>query len=120
MIQCSKCKAVKSESDFWKQSGKKNGYRSRCKDCDRPYQQGWKQKKLYGITVKQRSNMYVGQNGCCAICGESIPYDKIYTDHDHKTGRVRGLLCCKCNLKLAVLDDKEFVIRATKYIGDGE
>lgn len=50
----------------------------------------------YGITLEKYKAMYDEQGGVCAICG--LPSHKaLSVDHDHKTGKVRGLLCDKCN-----------------------
>ena len=82
--------------------------------------------KRYGITVEQYDQMFEEQDGVCAICGkpQTMVHGKsgvlmrLYIDHDHKTGRVRGLLCSSCNLRLAVLEDKEFCKNSMKYLRD--
>ncbi len=54
--------------------------------------------KKYGITVEQFDRMMKRQDGRCAICGrEPKPGKRLAVDHDHKTHRVRGLLCFTCN-----------------------
>ncbi len=71
----------------------------------------------YGLTSGQHKQLYVGQNGCCALCGDSVPYDEIYTDHDHGTGKVRGLLCRRCNVGLGMLGDTfGSIMRAAEYL----
>lgn len=55
-------------------------------------------KKLYGITIEQYEEMLTNQKGGCAICGEKNKNGKyLFVDHDHATGKVRGLLCVRCN-----------------------
>jgi len=72
---------------------------------------------MYGVTLEQHRQMYIDQNGCCKLCNSSVPYDKIDTDHDHKTGKVRGLLCRACNIGIGQLGDTvEGVIRAVEYL----
>jgi len=55
-------------------------------------------KKKYGITPEQRDEMFKLQNNKCYICGKKT--DKLVIDHDHKTGKVRKLLCHGCNTML--------------------
>lgn len=60
----------------------------------------------FGITLEDYNNMLDEQQGRCAICkatrpAENLKLKNFHIDHDHKTGKVRGLLCNKCNLNLA-------------------
>lgn len=74
-------------------------------------------KRKYGLTIEQHHQIYLDQKGCCALCGDSVAYDKIYTDHDHKTGKLRGLLCFGCNTGLGHLGDSlEGLQRAVEYL----
>jgi len=73
-------------------------------------------KYTYGLTPEQHEQMYINQNGCCAMCKTSIPYEDIKTDHNHKTGKVRELLCRRCNSGLGYIEDKEFVEKARQYL----
>lgn len=54
----------------------------------------------YGITMDQYATMLEQQKGLCAICTRPPKMNKLNVDHDHFTGRVRGLLCWWCNHKL--------------------
>jgi Recombination endonuclease VII len=55
--------------------------------------------KEYKITPKEWYKMYDDQGGCCALCGKHQDHytRKLATDHNHKTGQVRALLCGYCN-----------------------
>lgn len=57
-------------------------------------------------TVAEVRAKYDRQRGCCAICGEpELAEGRCLTiDHDHRTGRFRGLLCLVCNSKLSIFD----------------
>ena len=69
-------------------------------------------KKSYGIGVKEYSAMLIAQSGRCKICG-SLPYEKnLCVDHCHNTGRIRGLLCSKCNMVLGLVGDRASVLRS--------
>lgn len=83
----------------------------------------------YGITLERYYEMVEKQGGVCALChrtsqtinpktGEPRP---LYVDHNHENGKVRGLLCQKCNTALAQFGDSvEVLERAIKYIKASE
>lgn|SRR5574343_135257 len=64
----------------------------------------------YGITYIQYESMLKNQNNVCKICKnpESLKLrkriNKLAVDHCHKTGKIRGLLCFKCNVSLARIE----------------
>ncbi len=76
-------------------------------------------KKNYSLTVDQFNAMLATQDGVCAICrGPQEGSKNFCVDHDHATGRIRGLLCCSCNKGLGhFFDDLENIRRAYIYIG---
>lgn len=58
-------------------------------------------RKKYGISLEDYDAMHDEQRGVCAICGNEESQNRhLSVDHDHETGRVRGLLCGSCNTKL--------------------
>jgi hypothetical protein len=61
-------------------------------------------KGRYGITPQHYDLMLKEQGGACAICGEQ-PDGHLYVDHCHTTGKVRGLLCQRCNTGLGSFND---------------
>lgn len=56
-------------------------------------------KQKYGIDLKQYEVMLKEQNYRCAICNKHQSHFKrsLHVDHDHKSGKIRGLLCFRCN-----------------------
>jgi len=63
-------------------------------------------KRTYGLTGKDYSTLWNKQNGVCAICGQPETDGKMLcVDHDHISGKVRGLLCGWCNRKLEPYKD---------------
>jgi hypothetical protein len=75
--------------------------------------------RVYDITVKEYEHMRFLQKGRCCICGihESEHKSRLYVDHDHDTGKVRGLLCHKCNTGLGFLCDSiEILEKALVYL----
>lgn len=77
---------------------------------------GYKRQSLYGVTPARLAEMLRDQGAGCAICRIDITA-KPCVDHDHTTGKVRGLLCRKCNSGLGMFQDSpEFLARATEYL----
>jgi len=70
--------------------------------------------KKFGLTQEQFNTLLSQQNGLCAICGKP-PKRVLAIDHDHVTGRVRGLLCSKCNLNLGFVEKHSAKI--AEYLG---
>lgn len=59
---------------------------------------GYMIKSKYGITLDEYNAMFSAQGGCCLICrSPQKPGKRLYIDHNHTTGQVRGLLCQPCN-----------------------
>ena len=61
--------------------------------------------------------MFDNQGGVCAICGNKERNNRnLSVDHNHDTGKVRGLLCELCNRKLGTMEDGMFYKKALKYL----
>jgi hypothetical protein len=57
--------------------------------------------RVYSISKDDFTKMLVDQGGACAVCHSKFESNKdTHVDHNHKTGRIRGLLCFKCNILL--------------------
>jgi hypothetical protein len=68
---------------------------------------GWRWasiKSRYGIDQQGYENLLKSQGGGCAICGISAEEKQLYVDHCHATGRVRGILCPKCNTAVGYIE----------------
>lgn len=67
----------------------------------------------YGITLKEYDEMLESQGNACAICGKTPEENgkRLYVDHNHKTGKVRGLLCANCNKALGFFQDNPELCR---------
>ena len=73
-----------------------------------------KRLRRYGFTEVTYKAMLDAQSSVCAVCKE-LPATHI--DHDHKTGKVRGLLCAACNRGLGVFnDDVNRLLSAMEYL----
>jgi hypothetical protein len=75
----------------------------------------------YGITPDDYERMRREQNDLCKICKRPSEERKFNVDHDHKTGKVRGLLCAACNRGIGFLQDSaDIALSAAKYLMDYE
>jgi hypothetical protein len=71
--------------------------------------------KRYGITVREYGRMLALQDGVCALCHHPPKKKRLSVDHNHKTGKVRGLLCYRCNKYRVSNHTTESVRRLLEY-----
>lgn len=92
----------------------KNGYRHGTKEWFRDRELRAK----YKITLAKWLSMLIQQNNCCKICGTTEPRGKNWhTDHNHVTGKVRGILCGWCNTALGKFQENPLILKeAIKYL----
>ena len=67
----------------------------------------WSLMRTHGITPDDYEGMLQAQGGVCAICGKEPNGRRLAVDHCHKTGRVRGLLCFRCNFGLSWFQEEQ-------------
>lgn len=137
---CPSCRVEKDTSGFTKTSRTKSGYQSWCKKCtqkqtlarhhrlmasDPEYKEKRRKRSLesrykykYGITLEDKINMLNLQESMCAMCGISLVYETGVLDHNHATGKVRSILCIKCNTGLSYIEDNNFLNRAKEYLNE--
>lgn len=76
-------------------------------------------RRAYGINLVKYDDLLKSQGGKCCICLSELPSGRgtFHVDHDHRTGRVRGLLCQLCNTGIGKLkEDVSIMERAIKYL----
>jgi Autographiviridae endonuclease VII len=108
---CVKCGIEKPIDSFYSSKNKYGTTYKRCKECQIEFQRY----KAFGVCNVKYAEMLELQNGVCAICEcklESSRYTKLTVDHDHKTGKVRGLLCTACNTAIGLLKDSQVRLRS--------
>lgn len=134
--QCSDCKEHKLPDFFSKQA-------SRCKPCAVNHSKAWalrnpgkvkatrasyrskyssskinghRLKYRYGITLEQHAAMIQAQGSKCAICASEF-VGTPHVDHCHATGKVRGMLCDRCNRGLGYFrDSPDALDQAAAYV----
>lgn len=105
----------------------KKAWESENKACIKGYNLRASLKFNYGLSLEEYKAMVKSQNNRCAICDgkekRKSPNGKIKrlsVDHDHSTGRVRGLLCSDCNALLGLANDSTSVLlNAVDYLKGG-
>ena len=111
--------------------------RPRCKHCMTKDSQAWNKrnrakhveiyrranhranlKRRFGITEERYNELAAAHGAVCGICQKPESRDrKLSLDHCHKTGAIRGFLCCRCNLMIGgFADDPELLERAASYL----
>lgn len=123
--RCPKCEETKVNSSFPRNRASSDGLAAYCKPChnvvmreiaERLYggNRNFLMKRRYGIDFAAFDEMRRMQGGKCALCRER---KAVHVDHDHVTGKVRAILCFKCNNGLGKLsDDPDRVLRAVAYL----
>jgi hypothetical protein len=83
-----------------------------CRACNRRSSSDAYWRRQYGITKAEVDRLRASQDDRCAICGDAGPE---HLDHDHDSGRVRSLLCQRCNFGLGQFRDDPVVLRAAAH-----
>ena len=138
MKTCGTCKEKLTIDNFHKQTKSVDGFQHNCKKCSVArskkyrrentdlYRPKWRKTALdkVGFTPELFDSMLESQGNVCAICFTDKPggrWNSFFADHDHKTGKARGVLCMQCNTVLGVIEskDKDWMTRAKKYLENG-
>jgi len=132
MKLCLKCNRTLDVLQFGNRKKNLDGLQNWCKECfneaNRQYyanntsaaliksREQWYVRK-YGITLAQKQIMLQLQNYLCMICERVMELNnKCHVDHDHETGKVRGLLCNKCNTGLYYIENSNYLEKAKGYL----
>lgn len=77
---------------------------------------------VYGMTTEEIDKLLESQGYVCAICRTDKPEGRGFSvDHDHTTGKVRGILCGKCNSMLGLgRDDPNILSAGAEYLRKGD
>ncbi len=72
--------------------------------------------RALGVSDDDYRIMLAAQNGHCALCPNEPKSRRLHVDHEHRTGRVRGLLCHSCNRRLWNGVTESWLLRAAVYV----
>ncbi len=123
--RCCDCDTIKLVSEFNTRNGRRPGQiwlRSYCKKCGEKRNRKWAKnniskyramrrrsnhKKRYTAEEVNYESRLIAQGGICATCGRQpgVGKSSLHVDHDHETGKIRGLLCQQCNRALGLVKD---------------
>lgn len=130
------CKQCREEKDFslFRYRKPRGNYESYCKACESINNKKWmsnnkesqRQREFkrnlrvkFGMTEDDYYEKLESQNNGCAICRSrfSLSGRHLAVDHDHKTGKIRGLLCNECNTAIGLMkENTDLFYNATVYI----
>jgi hypothetical protein len=125
--RCPECGEVKPLTEFPRNRSTSNGYATYCKPCHnkigketylRLYggTREYHLRRRYGVRGVEVAAMVEAQGGLCLICGVGLAE---HIDHDHSTGKIRGILCFNCNAGLGKFRDRiDYLGRAIRYLKD--
>lgn len=134
---CSRCREEKEFSDFTKNKNKIDGLSGQCKVCRNEYRKRTNNDKiykknhrddiakrrlirLYKLAIKEKEHRIKSQNGKCPICERPVSlndFKNSIIDHNHVTGKTRGILCNMCNVLLGFArENTEILKRAIIYL----
>lgn len=111
---CNKCSTWMPVEAFYPNGNTRDGLSTYCKRCHKDAQLS----RTYGLTPGEYEAMEAEQQGVCKICkGVNSDGRRLFVDHNHSTGAVRGLLCNPCNRALGLLEDNPERLReAAAYL----
>jgi hypothetical protein len=124
---CTKCERTQPISNFWKSAKRRQdgtqAYRAVCKECQTKQSNVYSRNAAlsnYGISHEIYEAERKKQDYKCLICDKHETEErlsKLNIDHDHKTGKYRGLLCSTCNKGLGLFfDNTEILQKAIEYL----
>jgi len=109
LLICTRCKEAKPEtSEFFPlHNKKKNGLDSWCRKCRSTYRNGIRRGNYRNVISDEDLKDLLASVNQCVICGKQ---EALVVDHDHVTGKIRGLLCNKCNMGIGLLQDDPMLL----------
>jgi len=99
---------------------KRNAYIREYRHTHKEKIKNYNLKSNHGLSITEFDNLLLAQDNKCLICGQPLDLlnpKLIHIDHNHLTGKVRGILCNKCNMAIGLLrDNPEYIRNALEYL----
>ena len=118
MAICKTCKQAKTYAWRKKNPEVYNGRVAEWRKKNPDKQHATEIKRNYGVSIEAYNQLLTEQNCQCKICGKhhdpTAKRGRLYVDHCHQTGTIRGLLCSACNSALGYLKDDISLLDAAK------
>ncbi len=118
--RCPVCRETKLLSAFGSDRSCRDGRNAYCRLCQAAHNKEMHYKHLYGLTQEQVLAGLRAHGGRCCVCLSENSGDKRgrwHVDHDHVTGKPRGVLCHHCNLMMGhARDNPDTLRRAIRYL----
>lgn len=121
-VQNKSCRECRIKNNSWYQkdlNGRKTKAKNRYQQLKNEiakYRSDIRLDRKYKLSRGDWNKMLERQGNKCGICEKDFSEIKPCVDHDHKTGKIRMLLCRRCNLDLQVVENTEFVKKAKTYL----
>ena len=117
--QCKKCCAEKQRKVYAKKPEQYRNYVRKRRAKNNNLYKRRANLKTFGLTIQDYEEMLALQNNQCAICGtlQCASGRRFAVDHCHLTGKIRGLLCLRCNQAIGKFHDNYFLLQqAADYV----
>ena len=123
-MRCPGCDREKPDTEFCRDRNSKTGRAFYCKGCHNERTRAsvrrhggarhYHLRQRYGVGAADVEELKRAQRGLCAVCRTAAATQ---VDHDHTTGKIRGILCLHCNAGMGAFeDDPGIILRAIEYL----
>jgi Recombination endonuclease VII len=113
---CPTCEQAVAHEDYVRNVALPSGFGTRCKACNNRLGKEAYWRRRYGMTKAEVDQLRARQGNVCAICDSPDPE---HLDHDHSSGKIRALLCQRCNHGLGLFRDEPYLLQVAALYVEG-